>query len=438
MKYIIDLNKIDCHTIFEKAINSNYKSNFFEDIRRVFREELNTLINEVGLKILPTINYEYSGKLLTKNSFEIKPIKSKYKDNEYLDLNFCAGYGTSALSDINYQNRDYVNITSLHTFRQIEDFSIGNIIFCIENEDYKIEIIKSDKIKIVGYSFDISKRKRKSFFCLFGVRFSKDALLTIFENYNSEPNQLDLDEIRIGESSYPILFASRRTEVIYTCECFKGFIEWKEDFWRYANLYDNPDLKSRIDKIKYRKGICHICTGETPKLQYGSNMYYSGFLQKYLPYFNLEYNKRFKNNFDEAAHFDKKELENELRVKFGYPKIGEKWISETILYQIIKELFSEREILFHYRGKELCGLEIDIFIPSLKLGFEYQGEQHYKAIEHWGGKKGLEKRIINDKKKKKLCEINGYHLIEIFYHDALTNTTVVNKIPQSILDYVNT
>ena len=434
MKYILDLNKLNCQTIFEKTINASYKINFFEDLRRVFREEINLILNEIGLKILPTINFEYSGKLLTTNSFELEPIKSKYGDNEYLDLKFCSGCGTSGISSINYQHRAYINLTSLYTFKVNHDFSIGNFIFFVENADYEIEIIKSDKIKCVGYSFEISKRKRKSFFCLFGVRFSEDALKPIFEKYDNEADKIDLDEVRFGYSKYPVLFASRRTGKIYTCECFREYINWERDFWCNCNLYNSDDIKLKIEEISYQKGICHKCTGETPKIQYGSSMYYTGFLQKYLPYFNLEYNKRFRGRIEELP-FDKKELENELRVKFGYPKIGEKWISETILYQIVKELFAEREIIFHYRGKELEGLEIDIFIPSLKLGFEYQGEQHFKAIEHWGGVEGLNKRIENDKKKKNLCGLNKYHLIEVFYHEGLSNSSILSKIPKTILEY---
>ena len=431
MKFIIDLNKIDCQVVFEKAINTSYKSNFFEDLRRAFREEVNIIINEAGLKILPTINYDYSGNLLTANSFELDPIKSKYNENEYLDLKFCAGYGTIGLGAINYQNGEYVKLTSLYTFKKVEDFSIGNFIFFVENDDYEIEIIRSNKIKIVGYSFEISKRKRKSFFCLFGVRFSKEELIPIFNKYDAEPKELDLDEVRFGTAKFPILFASRRTGAIYTCDCFKGYIDWKWDFWRYARLEYESNIKLLIENITYENGICHFCKKETPKLQYGSSMYFSGFLQKYLPYFNLEYNKRFKGKLKENK-YDSKELENELRVKFGYPKIGEKWISETILYQIVKEIFNEREIIFHYRGRELEGLEIDIFIPSLKLGFEYQGQQHFKAIEHWGGKEGLEKRVENDNRKKHLCKLAGYHLVEIFHYDDLTNNTVLNKVSKFI------
>lgn len=432
MKYIIDLNKLDCQTIFEKAINTSYKSNFFEDLRRTFREEVNLLITENGLKLLPTINYEYSGKLLTANSFEIEPIESKYSDTEHLDLKFCSGCGTHGLNGINYQNRDHINLTSLYTFKKNENFSLGNFIFFIENGDYEIEIIKSDKLKIVGYSFEISKRKRKSFFCLFGVRFSNAALFPVFEKYDKQPESLDLDEVKFGYAKYPVLFACRRTGRIYTCECFKGYIDWQMDFWRFANLYYADDIKLKIEETSYQKGICHMCTGETPKMQYGNSMYYSGFLQKYLPYFNLEYKKKISGKSKDELS-DNKEIENELRIKFGYPKIGEKWISETILYQIVKEIFVEREIIFHYRGKELEGLEIDIFIPSLKLGFEYQGQQHFKNVQHWGGELGLEKRIENDKKKKYICNIIGYHLIEVFYYDTLSSNTVLNKIPKSII-----
>jgi very-short-patch-repair endonuclease len=91
-------------------------------------------------------------------------------------------------------------------------------------------------------------------------------------------------------------------------------------------------------------------------------------------------------------------------------------------------LFPSIEIIHHYRGRELEGLEIDIWIPSLKVGIEYQGVQHFTAIQHWGGADALKKRIQNDERKKQICKSLGYKLIEFKYDENLSEEKLRNKI----------
>ena len=74
------------------------------------------------------------------------------------------------------------------------------------------------------------------------------------------------------------------------------------------------------------------------------------------------------------------------------------------------------------------GLEIDIWIPSLKVGVEYQGIQHFQVVEHWGGEDGLKKRKENDHKKKILCKTLEYHLIEFRYDEILTEQILQRKV----------
>ena len=127
-----------------------------------------------------------------------------------------------------------------------------------------------------------------------------------------------------------------------------------------------------------------------------------------------------------------RQVEDELRERFGYPKVGQQWVTETTLYKIICMLFPDYKVIHHYRGAELEGLELDIWLPDLKVGIEYQGEQHYNVIEHWGGKAGLEKRIANDKKKKTRCKALGYHLIEVKYTEEISEELVRKKVVQVI------
>lgn len=48
---------------------------------------------------------------------------------------------------------------------------------------------------------------------------------------------------------------------------------------------------------------------------------------------------------------------------------------------------------------------------------EYQGVQHYEAVNKFGGKRGLYKQKYNDNRKRVYCAQNNYTLIAIPYWD---------------------
>lgn len=121
-------------------------------------------------------------------------------------------------------------------------------------------------------------------------------------------------------------------------------------------------------------------------------------------------------------------IENEVRQQMGYPLVGDAWVSETMLYHIVEEIFPGYEIIRHHRPNWLEGLELDIYIPSKKLAFEYQGIQHFQAVNHWGGNAQLEIQIEHDKRKKRICKEKGICLICINYNDELTNEYIRNRI----------
>ena len=47
-------------------------------------------------------------------------------------------------------------------------------------------------------------------------------------------------------------------------------------------------------------------------------------------------------------------------------------------------------------------MQLDIYIESLKIAFEYQGEQHYKPI-YWSGTDSETQRIL-DEEKRRACK----------------------------------
>ena len=423
----------------DKALSKNYETrgNFFHEIRAAFKKNLEEIFESSGLMTNHTgtlgyTNYLKQGVHRPLGSI-IKYTGWNHDIKKELDLDFCAKYGHDdySLEAINYIDRTKTSLPALSSLSGV--FSIGNILLLVENKDCEIELSLGEGIYSTGYAYHISKRKRKSYFCLFGIWFEPELIDSIIKkNLNKHKGgKSELDEIRLGTISYPILYIDRVTGKLFTCSCFDGYFDIRNDIERllpYGNSEEG--LRKRVQELKILDGICNYCSGGVPKHEYGDAMYYSSFLQRYLPYHSLLSRIKYGRDVYEGDEF--RRIEDELRERFGYPKVGQQWVTETTLYKIVSMLFPDYEVVHHYRGPELEGLEVDIWLPELNIGIEYQGEQHYKVIEHWGGEEGLKKRIENDRKKKRLCKKLGYHLVEIKYTEEVTTQLVKEKLANFI------
>lgn len=72
-------------------------------------------------------------------------------------------------------------------------------------------------------------------------------------------------------------------------------------------------------------------------------------------------------------------------------------------------------------------LPFDFYLPNIKACIEFDGEQHFKEVEFFGGKKGLEKRMKNDSIKDEFCFDNGIKLIRIKFNENV-NAILENEI----------
>lgn len=122
-------------------------------------------------------------------------------------------------------------------------------------------------------------------------------------------------------------------------------------------------------------------------------------------------------------------IENIVRGEFGFKNIGDQWDSETLLYQTLKSLFPNEQIYRHFRPPWLFKLELDVFFPSLKLGIEYQGQQHFYAIPAWGGSEALLQLQRRDLLKKEYCKAQEIELILFDFTEPITVDYVKSKIP---------
>lgn len=105
--------------------------------------------------------------------------------------------------------------------------------------------------------------------------------------------------------------------------------------------------------------------------------------------------------------------EDEFRLLNGMPKIGEGWINETRLYYEISKYFVGYKVVQHASPTWLGRQHLDIYFPIENVGIEYQGIQHYRPVEFFGGELAYEKTKERDSRKRLLCLQNNCRLIQV-------------------------
>lgn len=257
---------------------------------------------------------------------------------------------------------------------------------------------------------------------------------------------------------YSYVLSSKEFPLTFVTDCIKRKI---------------PSNQSALEFINYKENLCHECKRNTPEYRYCHEMYGGAFKQNYGWYINkqsyefgleiigwpelirvmpefcpshitdlLKTNDVLSESDDSTIiNFKIQEsepekqkrkimniVEDEVRLKFNHKKIGESWVNETILYNIIKNLYPSSSVFRHYRPIFLEGLEFDVFIQELNLAIEYQGIQHFKSFKHLGGDKAFEKLKIRDAKKVEICKKYGISLLFFSYEEHLSEKYVESKI----------
>lgn len=124
--------------------------------------------------------------------------------------------------------------------------------------------------------------------------------------------------------------------------------------------------------------------------------------------------------------------ENELRRERGIPDIGEQWKSETEIYAFVKEILADYDVFRHSSPEWLSPMHLDVYVPELSFAFEYQGQQHYKPVDIFGGQEGFEKIKVRDSIKQKLCLQNKVKLLYVRYDDDSSEKTIVDFIEKKL------
>jgi hypothetical protein len=132
------------------------------------------------------------------------------------------------------------------------------------------------------------------------------------------------------------------------------------------------------------------------------------------------------NPFIDIVNDILRDAENLLRENHGLPRIGEGWVTEMELYNLVKEHYSDA--LHHVSPPWLSPQHIDIFVPSLNIAFEYQGRQHYEPIDFFGGEDAYQRLKELDARKKRKCKSKRVSLIYWQYDEPVTREVLEKKL----------
>ena len=116
--------------------------------------------------------------------------------------------------------------------------------------------------------------------------------------------------------------------------------------------------------------------------------------------------------------------------------------NQDMLMDIIKEIFSSYNIQKNYKGfdwlKNKRNLEIDIWIPDLKMAIEYDGEAHFIPVRFSGiSAERAEKNFIEiqkrDKVKDKIIKQHEEDIkffLRFNYMEEINKNTILNKLKE--------
>lgn len=143
----------------------------------------------------------------------------------------------------------------------------------------------------------------------------------------------------------------------------------------------------------------------------------------------------FSNNIDLWYLQEKLQKEKEMFQEYESSLLAEmkiagikisRWVKETAMFELIHKHYPDA--IYQYRAKWLGQQSLDVYVPSLKTAFEYQGIQHFKPIEYFGGEKSFIELQERDSRKAHLCQKNGIRVVYWNYDEPISERVFYQKL----------
>tara|TARA_R110002094_G_scaffold153474_1_gene140972 strand:- start:664 stop:1002 length:339 start_codon:yes stop_codon:yes gene_type:complete len=102
------------------------------------------------------------------------------------------------------------------------------------------------------------------------------------------------------------------------------------------------------------------------------------------------------------------------------------------LLEIVKLIYPNQRIELEHNVAIRGGLFIDIYLPRFKIGFEFDGQQHFEYTEHFhGSRENFIKAKRRDADKDRRCEEEEITLIRVAYNEEMTKDLVLSKLEEA-------
>lgn len=160
--------------------------------------------------------------------------------------------------------------------------------------------------------------------------------------------------------------------------------------------------------VYVRRNIEHIlaCGYFQSELEFFLNL-----TQVIMPFFQWLYRDIALYEEKDGYRTDWRLARTKIRTKLTAEKvIRPRWKHELSLFDAVRDLYPD--VLYQYRPEWLGLQSLDMYIPSRRTAIEFQGIQHYRPVEFFGGEEALAQRRELDRQKKQLCNENDVRLIE--------------------------
>ena len=100
------------------------------------------------------------------------------------------------------------------------------------------------------------------------------------------------------------------------------------------------------------------------------------------------------------------------------------------LFNLVRDNFPNETVMNHAKPEFLGRQHFDIYLPKYQIAIEYQGAQHHRPIEFFGGEQAFKKNLERDRRKRAISIRNNVKLIEVLpdYKEAQILSTIKKEI----------
>jgi len=265
-----------------------------------------------------------------------------------------------------------------------------------------------------------------------------DIISTVFKiDLSEELNKLNPDTIiSIRDKMFPIkyyayeenkdnigirfgitYYRSMATGCNVVCSCASDYLNHT-----YNKLITNNLTSSNTySLVEYLKGhicprICHLCVIEDRDLKTANALY--GAISHYAFSEMVDYYEGIIPKSESSWVY------TNLQIAFKETK----WVNENKVFTIAREVLPKERVIREASPYWLNKQRLDVYFPELNMAIEYQGKQHFEAIEYFGGDEAFIRNQERDKIKYKLCIENGVDLIYINYTEKVNKNLMKRKL----------